>query len=357
MLSGHGGNIAKIISSRKIPLHRILDFSSNINPLGITPKIRNIIAKSADVITRYPDPECSLAREALAGFLRINKNNILIGNGSNELIHLVPRALGLRNAFIYQPAFSEYESSIRLAGAKTHFLFAKEKEGFRIDLKKVVDYFPRVDLIILCNPNNPTGFLLKKSALLKLAKACERNKTFLLVDETFIEFTEENHSLIKEATRFKYLMVLRSLTKSFSLPGLRVGYLAADKKLILKLSSFQPTWSVNAIAQQLIAEGILDPQFINKSKEYITKEKQFLFERLLEIGGVYSYYPQANFIFCKILDRRINAKSLSQRLIRSGILIRDCSNFKGLDNRFFRVAVRKRIDNLYLVSCLKKVFR
>jgi len=356
MLSGHGGNIAKIISSRKIPLRRILDFSSNINPLGITPKVRSIIAKSAGIVTRYPDPECSLAREALAGFLGINKNNILIGNGSNELIHLVPRALGCRNALIYQPAFSEYESSARLAGTKAHFLFAKESDDFRIDLKKVRDYIPKVDLIILCNPNNPTGFLLKKSALLELAKACERNKTFLLVDETFIEFSEGNNSLIKEATRFKYLMVLRSLTKSFSLPGLRVGYLAAGKELIRKIGLFQPTWSVNAIAQQLIAEGILDPQFINKTKAYITKEKQFLFERLLEIEGMYPYYPQANFIFCKILGKRINAKSLFRRLIKSRIFIRDCSNFKGLDNRFFRVAVRERKDNLYLVSCLKKVF-
>ncbi len=357
MLLGHGGNIAKIISSRKIPLRRIFDFSSNINPLGIPPKAKSIIAKSAGVVTRYPDPECSLAREALAGFLGINKNNILIGNGSNELIHLVPRALGLRNALIYQPAFSEYESSARLAGAKPHFIFAKESDDFRIDLKLVRSYVSKVDLIILCNPNNPTGFLLKKSGLLELAKACERNKTHFLLDETFIEFTGGNHSLIKEATRFKYLMVLRSLTKSFSLPGLRVGYLAADKGLIRKLSLFQPTWSVNAIAQQLIAGGILDPQFINKTKAYITKEKQFLFEKLEEIEGVCPYYPQANFIFCKILGKRINTRSLFRRLIRSGILIRDCSNFKGLDNRFFRVAVRSRKDNLYLVSCLKKVFR
>jgi threonine-phosphate decarboxylase len=357
MLSGHGGNIEKISSGYKISPRRIIDFSSNINPLGITAKIKNIIAKSADVVIRYPDPECSLARGALAGFLGINKNNILIGNGSNELIHLVPRALGLRNALIYQPAFSEYESSARLAGAKAHFLFAKESDDFRIDLKKVRDCIPKVDFIVLCNPNNPTGFLLKKSGLLKLAKACEKNKTYLLVDETFIEFIEGDNSLIKETSRFKYLMVLRSLTKSFCLPGLRIGYLAADNGLIRKIGLFQPTWSVNAIAQQLIVEGILDHQFINKSRAYITKEKQFLFEKLKEIRGVCPYYPQANFIFCKILDKRINAKSLFRRLIRSGILFRDCSNFKGLDNRFFRVAVRKRKDNLYLVSCLKKVFR
>ncbi|MCX5705867.1 MAG: threonine-phosphate decarboxylase CobD [Candidatus Omnitrophica bacterium] len=351
MLLGHGGNISKL-SSR-----RVIDFSSNINPLGITLKIRNIIAKSAGVVTRYPDPECSLAREALAGFLRINKNNILIGNGSNELIHLVPRALNCHNALIYQPAFSEYESSARLAGAKLQILFAKESDDFRIDLKKVRDYIPRVDLIILCNPNNPTGFLLKKSGLLKLAKACENNKTYLLVDETFIEFTEGDNSLIKETSRFKYLMVLRSLTKSFCLPGLRIGYLVADNGLIRKIGLFQPTWSVNAIAQQLIAEGILDSHFIKKTRDYVAKEKQSLFEKLEEIEGIHPYYPQANFIFCKILGKRINAKSLFRRLIKSGILIRDCSNFKGLDNRFFRVAVRKRLDNLYLVSCLKKIFR
>lgn len=356
MLSGHGGNLTKIIGTRKIASGRRLDFSSNINPLGITPKIRNIITNSAGVVTRYPDPECSLAREALAGFLGINKDNILLGNGSNELIHLVPRALFCRNALIYQPAFSEYESSVRLAGAKALFLFAKESDNFRIDLKKVRGYVSKVDLIILCNPDNPTGLLLEKSGLLELVKACERNKTFLLLDETFIEFTEGNNSLIKEAARFKYLMVLRSLTKTLSLPGLRIGYLAANKEIIRKIGLYQPTWSVNAIAQQLIAEGILDTDFIKKSKDYIIEEKQFLFDSLKKIKKLHPYYPQANFILCKILDIRINAKSLCQRLIKSGILIRDCSNFKGLNNRFFRAAVRKRKDNIYLVTCLKKAF-
>ncbi|MFH1128603.1 MAG: threonine-phosphate decarboxylase CobD [Candidatus Omnitrophota bacterium] len=357
MLSGHGGNITKIIKAQKIPSRRIIDFSSNINPLGITPKVRNIIVKSVGVVTRYPDPECSLAREALAGFLGINKDSVLLGNGSNELIHLVPRALGCCNVLIYQPAFSEYELSVRLAGAKSLFLFAKESDDFRIDLKKVNDYVSKVDLIILCNPNNPTGLLLEKSGLLELAKTCEKNKTFLLIDETFIEFTEGNNSLIREAARFKYLLVLRSLTKSFSLPGLRIGYLAADKEIIRKIGLFQPTWSVNALAQQLIAKGILDTHFIKKAKDYITKEKKFLFDNLKELKKLHPYYPQANFIFCKILDIRINAKSLSERLLKSGILIRDCGNFKGLDNRFFRVAVREKKDNLYLVTCLKKIFR
>lgn len=356
MLLGHGGNITKIVKDQKNQRGRIIDFSSNINPLGLPFKAKCIIAKCAGVVTRYPDPECSLAREALAGFLRIKRDNILLGNGSNELIHLVPRALFCRDALIYQPAFSEYELSARLAKARVHFLFAKESDDFRIDLKKVRDYIPKVDLIMLCNPNNPTGLLLEKAALLKLAKACERNKTFLLVDETFIEFTQGNNSLIREAVRFKYLMVLRSLTKSFSLPGLRIGYLAADKETIRKIGLFQPTWSVNALAQQLIAKGIPDSHFIKKTKDYTTKEKQFLFDNLKEIEKLQCYYPQANFILCKILDIKINARSLCQRLIKSGILIRDCSNFKGLNNRFFRAAVRKRKDNIYLVSCLKKAF-
>lgn len=359
MLLGHGANIRKIADTYKVKTDNFFDFSSNINPLGISPTVKNIIKNAASALKHYPDPESKLAREVLADYLGVDSNNILLANGSNELIYLIPWALGIRRALIYHPAFSEYEFSIRLAGAKPYSLLAKEVNGFSIDIKMVKKYAPKVDLVILANPNNPTGYLLEKKQLLGLIAVCSKHKTYLLIDEVFIDFVkdQDRFSLLKEATRYKHLLVLRSFTKFFSLPGLRIGYLIAGKELIRKVSRFQPTWSVNSLAQEIVRDGLLDAGFIKKTTGYIIKERHFLLNRLKEIKGIYPYFPAANFIFCKILDKKLNSECLSRCLIKLGIIIRDCSNFKGLDNRFFRVAVRKRKENTYLISCLKRIFK
>lgn len=359
MLLEHGGNIKEVIDKYKIPENKIIDFSSNINPLGLAPMIKDIIPRIIHLISQYPDPEFRCARQGLSNYLGVPQDNLLLGNGSNELIHLLPRALNCSDALIYQPTFSEYELSIRLSGARPYFLLSEEKEDFCIDIDKIINYVPKVDLIILCNPNNPTGYLLKKDELFDLLTVCKKNKTYLFIDEVFMEFVEDQNrcSLIKEAIYEKYLLVLRSLTKFFGLPGLRIGYLVADKELIRKIRLFQPTWSVNALAQEIVAHGLIDLSFIKKTKEYIRKERDFLFNRLKKVKGIYPYYPTANFVFCKLLDKKLSVSFLFKRLIKYGIIIRDCSNFKGLDRRFFRIAVRKRKDNLYLIRALNRILK
>lgn len=359
MLLGHGGNIKEVADRYEIPENRIIDFSSNINPLGFPLKIKDIITKRIQLINQYPDTESKSARQAVSNYLGIDKNNILLGNGSNEFIHLLPRALDCSRALIYQPAFSEYELSIRLSGAKSKFVVSQEKDNFCIDTKKIVRFVPKVNLIILCNPNNPTGYLIKKAELLNLTLACEKNKTYLLVDEAFIEFVEEGqrYSLVKEVLKYRHLLVLRSLTKFFALPGLRIGYLVAACDLIRKISLFQPTWSVNNLAQGVVAGCLSDSNFIQKTKDSIKKEGDFLFNGLKAIKEIQPYYPTANFIFCKVIDKKLDARVLSLRLIKYRIVIRDCSNFKGLDRRFFRIAVRKRDDNLYFIGALRRIFK
>lgn len=359
MLLTHGGNIRKISDYYRLAQNKFIDFSNNVNPLGINTKIKDTIIKKIHLLAQYPDPECKVAKGTLANYLGIPKNNILLGNGSNEIIHIIPRALNCSSALIYHPTFSEYELGLRLSNVKIYSLFAQESKNFCIDIKKIISHLPKVKLITLCNPNNPTGFLLEKKQLLKLMKACEKNKTYLLVDEAFIEFVEKynNYSLVKETMQYKYLLVLRSMTKFFSVPGLRIGYLVANKATIHKINLFQPTWSVNTFAQEVMTKDILNSNFIKKTKDYIKKERMLLFNNLKEIPTVYPYYPTANFIFCKILNKKLNACSLFKRLLKHNIIIRDCSNFKGLNNRFFRIAVKKRKENVYLIKCLRRIFQ
>jgi threonine-phosphate decarboxylase len=358
MLLGHGGNIEKAASSYKIPKEGLIDFSSNINPLGIPAPSRALIKKAAESIGRYPDPECVSVKAALSEYLGVPGDNIIVANGSNELIHLIPRALGIKRGLVYHPAFSEYELGLRLSGAKITFLLAREPDSFRIDIKKVIEHLSKVSLVILCNPNNPTGYLLKKDELLELAGECGRRKKYLLMDEVFMEFVEghKSLSLVKEAGRNRYILALRSLTKFFGMPGLRIGYLVAAGELVRKMELLQPTWSVNSIAQAAAAVALSDKNFISQSGGYIAKERRLLFEGLKTINGIRPYEPSANFILCRIINKKFNADSLSRRLLRRGILIRDCANFKGLDSSFFRVAVKKRKENIRLIDCLKEVF-
>lgn len=356
MLLGHGGNVGQNLSAGKQVL---FDFSSNINPLGFPPAVKDFILKNIHFISNYPDPECRSARQFLSGHLGIKSDNIILANGSNELIYLIPRALNCRAATISIPGFSEYELSAKLSGSKIYPVQSYDKDGFSIDINKIKRHVHKAGMVILCNPNNPTGYLFKKSALLDLADFCRSRRAYLIVDEAFIEFVDgyKKITLIREAVNHKNLLVLRSLTKFFGLPGLRIGYLAGDKNLIRKIGLFEPTWSVNGLAQRIIGAGLFDGGYIKRSADYIKKERDFLFHGLQEIAGIYPYLPSANFIFCKILNKSLSAGSLSMKLLKTGILIRDCSNFKGLGNRFFRVAVKKRQDNLYLLACLKKVFK
>ena len=255
MLPAHGGNIKEAAEKYKISGDKIIDFSNNINPLGISPGIRKILARNLNSLAKYPDPQCRSAREALSAHWGVDEDNLLLGNGSNELIHLIPRSLGCSRVLTYQPAFSEYEFSVRASGARPYFLFSSERKDFRIDLDKVISYLPEVDLIILCNPNNPTGYLLKKRGLLKLVKACEDNGVYLLIDEVFMDFVdkERESSLLRESAKKRHLLVLRSFTKFFSLPGLRAGYLVGAKKTIKRIASFQGSWSVNSLAQEIVS--------------------------------------------------------------------------------------------------------
>lgn len=354
----HGGNIRAYLEENSSLEEKIIDFSANINPLGMPSKARKALIKNLDTLIHYPEPESKHLKESLASFHHIGYNNLLIGNGSIELIHLIPRALKAKNVLIVTPTFSEYEFAVKSNGARPIFVKAIEREDFKIDNLKVMKFIPEVDLVFLCNPNNPTGSCLPPGEILALLELCAKHKTILVLDEVFMDFVESGDeiTMVSEATKNKSLLVLRSLTKFFALPGLRLGYLIGHGDLIGKISPFQYPWNVNSLAQ-VVGEGVIkDRGYIKKSKEYVLKEGRYLFANLKKIEGLKIYPPSSNFIFCKLGNGKIRrAKKLSERLIKRGIIIRRCHNFRGLNDRFFRVAVRERDENIKLISALKDI--
>ncbi|TAN61501.1 threonine-phosphate decarboxylase [bacterium] len=350
----HGGN------TNILKENRIVDFSASINPLGLPGRVSRIISRNMHNLTRYPQPESNGLKEAIAEFHNTNPENILIGNGSIELIHLIPRALKVRRCLIITPSFSEYEFAARLSGARTVFAQAYEKDGFNLLLSKFEKLIPGVDMVFLCNPNNPTGALTSRCDISALFEICNRHKVILVLDEVFMDFVNNAHafSMASRAPGESRLIVINSLTKFFALAGLRVGYLISSREITKKIAQFQYPWNVNVLAQEVSREIITDKEYIRKSKALISRERAYLFGNLRSIKGLKVFTPGSNFILCKLEGAPIkSAKKLQERLLKFRLLIRDCSNFRGLSERFFRVAVRTRRENNELILGMGQALR
>jgi len=351
----HGGDIWQYPRSFR---NNMIDFSVNINPLGISERAKNIIIRNLDKINYYPDSESKYLKDLLGRFHGLPGYNFLIGNGSIELIHLIPRALKPKVVLIPVPTFSEYEFVAKANNANCLFVKCSEKDNFKIDVSKLMRFIPQADLVFLCNPNNPTGSVLTSREILSLIKVCKDSKVTLVIDEAFIDFIfqRDKVTVISEAVKNKYLLVLRSLTKFFALPGLRIGYLVGHKDIIREISRYMYPWNVNTLAQIVAAKVIADKRYIRETRGVILEERAYLYENLNNIRGVKVFPSDANFFLCKLEDAVIkNAAKLSKKLIGEGILIRDCGNSRGLGNSFFRIAVKNRVENIKLISVLRAV--
>jgi len=342
----HGGNIYAFKAEGK---SSVLDFSASINPLGLPLAAKEMMLRRIDKVTHYPDPDAKGVTEAVSRHWRIPQENILVGNGSIELIYLITQAKRPKSATIAVPTFSEYERACRLVKSKISFICLKEKDGFCLAAKNIA----KSDIFFLCNPNNPTGNLVCRDPLhIKNLRA-----RLIVVDESFMDFLpdESRHSLLKEAVGSKNLIVIRSFTKFFAFAGLRIGYLVAHEDTILALKRYLIPWSVNTLAQFSAAEALADRRYQDKTRFFIEKERRYLSGEVGKIEGLHPYPSEANFILIRINDNELTSLLLAQRLIRSGILIRDCANFRGLNDKYFRVAVRSRPENLKLLGALRQI--
>ncbi|MFC2061271.1 threonine-phosphate decarboxylase CobD [Elusimicrobiota bacterium] len=356
-MAEHGGNLRLAEEKYKLREEEILDFSSNINPLGLPSGVKEAILGTYKNIIRYPDPESKEVKEILSVKMNCPPENILIGNGSIELIYLIVSALKPEKVLIPVPAFSEYEYCSKLMGAECIFVKSKENKSYKPDLNKIVRGIHDTEILFICNPNNPTGTSLHKNELKSILKECKVNNTVMVIDEAFIDFAEDinNTSMSSELKNNPNLLIIRSLTKLFALPGLRIGYLLGNKNLISKISKYQYPWAVSYLAQEAAKSAVKYAGYIEKTREYIFREKKYLFKNLKKIGWLETYDSDSNFILCKIKNREHNSKKLADILGEKGILIRNCSNFRGLNSKHIRIAVKKRKENRILLDSLREV--
>ena len=381
----HGGNIYKVFREKNIK--EILDYSSNINPYGIPESLKKRITENLEILERYPDPDYVELREKLAHLNNVNMSDIVLGNGATEIIFLFMKVINPKKILIVSPTFGEYERAVKateISGdtvdlscsngdnknienkkIEIEYFELKESDDFKLNIENLKNELEnKYDLLIICNPNNPTGKFLKLAQTEEILKECNKYDTKLFIDEAFIEFLSDGmkESIINTEENKKNLFVTRAFTKFFAIPGLRLGYgMYFDKELEQKISEKKEPWSVNNIAEMAGLTVLDDTEYIGKTLKWITEEKIYMYEKLNEISGIKVYETEVNFITGKIDEKLfsegLNVKVLREKMLEQGILIRDASNFNFLDERFFRLAIKDRASNERVIEAMKEIFQ
>jgi len=356
----HGGNLWELRRQRRGSKNQILDFSVDINPLGFPAVVRAVILEHLDEIRYYPDPDACEFRDAIAAHHRVPVETILPGNGAAELISLLARVRQANKVLIIVPTFGEYEWAMNQVGATILPVHTTEASGFHLEMTQHdwPQLLDGVDLVFLCNPNNPTGVAIPKDAVLELARRCREAGAWLIVDEAFVEFVEQPDamSVVSDASRQEHLIVLRSLTKLFAIPGLRLGYVVASPLIVERLRALQPAWPLNTFALAVGAEVLQQFDYVARSRRLVIERRDELTRLLGTLPHLRPLPSVTNFLLCKLMDAEITSSALCDQLAGQGLLLRNCDSFTGLEpGRFIRVAVRTQEENLQLVSVLHKV--
>lgn len=339
MNKGHGANIFKYSKSGDL-----LDFSSNINPYGPTERVKNNIREHLDLIARYPDVSYGKLFDVLEKYLGVDKTHISLGNGAMEVIDATISLY--ENIVIFEPAFMEYE--IRARVQKKNIKKINLDSSFKPNVHDL-DFDLDNTLVIITSPHNPSGVSLSKKEFDEIYEKVSNNGGAILMDEAFHEFSSVDYDLAKEISKYKNLFVVRAVTKFFSLPGLRLGYLVSNFKN--DIDKHIPTWSVSSLVENLGEDLLLDEEFIISSKAKLAKSRDKLFSELQKIDGIHPLPSDANYILIKT---DFDNEMLFQNLLKKGILVRMCDNYANLGHQYIRIAVKKDEDNEKLLKALKE---
>lgn len=359
-VSSHSEDIYRLAEKLNTQERKIIDFSTSVNPLGVSKKIKAEIRRHLKYLHNYPDATAKRLKRHLAQYHGIDAELIICGNGSTELIYLITRALKPQKVLIPVPTFPEYERAVSVSQTVEHktemkYLLLKEENGFEIRPDEFIAAMMELGqgssaIAFLCNPNDPTGRLLKKKDVLRIIEASRDLKCYLVVDEAFIDFCPED-TVINEVQNCPYLIVLRSMTKFYALSGLRIGYGVFPKGLIETLNGYKEPWTLNSLAQRAAVVAIKDKVYRKETFRLMSEEKRFL-EKSFK-GLEIEFFPSdANFYLLKMH----NAREIYEKLKRKYILLKDCSNFKGLDGKYLRVAIKSHRENSILIKELKNIF-
>lgn len=355
----HGSDLEKIEELYHIKKEDITSFSANVNPLGISFRLKSALAEHLDVITSYPDREYTALRQCIAGYVGARTENVIVGNGSTELISLFIQIRQPKKAMILGPTYSEYEREISLGGGMTVYYPLKEEQDFVMDVEDLCGRLnDSLELLVLCNPNNPTSSAVKKQDMRRILNTCMEHGIFVMVDETYVEFAPDVREISSVALANDYdnLIVLRGTSKFFAAPGLRLGYaITGNMDLIRKINTRKNPWTINSLAELAGRLMLTDDEYIERTRNLIGNERERICRILDQWDSVKYYKPYGNFILVKILKEHVDAQLVFDCCIRKGMMIRNCSSFPFLDSRYIRFCVMQPEQNARLLETMGEV--
>lgn len=330
----------------------IMDFSVNINPLGVPETLIEVLKKELDKMVRYPEIDGASEKEFLAQHLGLKSENLILGNGATELIYLFARSIKSERVLIVKPTFTEYNKAFELEGSSIYEFYTGEENDFSIEIEelanKIDDIKPNV--LVICNPNNPTGVFTELEKLIPVLNKLKDIKAHLFIDESFIDFTDRD-SCISLIDKYD-IFILRSMTKIFAVPGLRLGYGIAKQDIISKLNQMKEPWTINSLALKSIQVLLKDSQYLDKTQHWYSEEKQFLYNGLKSLPNIKIIKSETNFFLLKLLKH--DAAQLKKHLLNKKIFIRSCDDFQGLSDKYIRIAIKKREENTKILTEIRK---
>lgn len=346
----HGGNIYKKARELGISETEILDFSANVSPLGIPEGVKKKLAEAIEGLVNYPDPDCEKLRQEIGKNDGVDPDHILCGNGGADLLFRMAFGLKPSKVLLPVPAFVEYEEALRSVGAQIEYYYMGK------DFRLTPDFLSCIkedqDLIVICNPNNPTGLLTERTLLLSILQKAKEKNIHVLLDECFLEIYpgEEEYTLKGYLKEFPNLMILKSFTKLYAIPGVRLGYLlCSDPDLMLSIKKSGQAWSVSYFAQEAGLACLKEKTYKEETIRTIAKENQFMKQELKKLP-LQLYDGVVNYFFF----RAPGDQNLDKRMEKHGIMIRNCSNYVNLSDDYFRVAVKSHEENLKLLAALRE---
>jgi len=358
----HGGRLIEAAQENNLDLDEIIDFSANINFLGPPSSLLEAIKNNINKIENYPEVNSKSLKNAIAKKHFLDPEQVTVANGAAEMIYQLTKILKPKKVMVIDPTFSEYELAAESAAAAVEHFSLSKKADFKLDLEKLkISLNKDIDLLFICNPNNPTAHLLKTSELESIIQKAAKEEIVVLIDEAFIDFLTEpdKYSTINLLDIYNNLVILKSMTKLFAIPGLRLGYALTNKNLSLELETKRDPWSVNYFSQ-LAGEIIFSNQqeikdYVKLSREKIAAERKYLYQKLKKFKRLKVYQPTTNYIFIDISETNYNSAELKQELSKVAILIRNCDSYYNLQDNYIRVAVKNRKSNKILIEKLKTI--
>lgn len=347
----HGGNIYRLKREGK---GELLDYSSNINPLGVPESFKRAIIENFDILEKYPDPDYVELRENIGRYNKVDVKNIIAGNGATEILFLYMKAMKPKKTLIISPSFAEYKRALDSVGSEIIHYPLLEENNYNLDIESFLKEVPKCDLVVICNPNNPTGSFISLENIKKINDALSEKGIKLFIDEAFIEFIRGWEDMTSVLLEDKNIFVMRALTKFFAVPGVRLGYgITYDEEIMKKMEKYKEPWSVNSFADIAGKIMLWDKEYIEATENWIEEEKKWFYEESCKIENIKTFKTNVNFILVKLLKK--NSSVVRDEMISKGVVVRDASNFMFLNEQYIRLAIKNRENNIKVLQALKEV--